>query len=331
MNRLYRENKDQGLVLIGIHTEGDSEKMPAFVDQAGIEFPVCVDGGAIRTYGVDSYPDYYLIDRAGKVRVADLSNGSLDDAVAMLLAEPEPLPLPGDAACEIPFVTFSDMPTPNAPSTSRRTWALGTYPGDDFGTIYLDDALVNFLTEDDAEISNYSGTCKNDALLTLEMLMINYRDVDGFRVYDFEAKGATTEVKMRWGGLPKASAKGRDFEIPQGTVADVVLPRLITQLPFVEGEAASFPLLSFRGPEEVLRPKVTVRCAGLDLTPGAPDQPNLKDLWRYDVIEGDQVLESYWVREEDRSLAKMLLGSKAHYWIPERTIPGTEQDADPKD
>lgn len=64
--------------------------MAAYVEQAGIDYPVAVDkdGATIKAYAVDSYPDYYLIDRAGKLRVADLSNGDLDRAVRVLLAEP---------------------------------------------------------------------------------------------------------------------------------------------------------------------------------------------------------------------------------------------------
>ena len=38
-------------------------------------------------FEVDSYPDYYLIDRAGNLRVADLANADLERAVQVLLAE----------------------------------------------------------------------------------------------------------------------------------------------------------------------------------------------------------------------------------------------------
>ena len=37
---------------------------------------------------MDSYPDYYVIDRAGKLRVADLANADLEKAIKTLLAEP---------------------------------------------------------------------------------------------------------------------------------------------------------------------------------------------------------------------------------------------------
>ena len=41
-------------------------------------------------FHVDSYPDYYLVDRSGKLRFADLANADLDKAIAALLAEPAP-------------------------------------------------------------------------------------------------------------------------------------------------------------------------------------------------------------------------------------------------
>lgn len=89
MVELARGRKDQGLVLIGVHTQSQGEKMPAYVKEEGIDFPVAVDttGATVAAYAVDSYPDYYLIDRAGKLRVADLANGDLDRAVDVLLAE----------------------------------------------------------------------------------------------------------------------------------------------------------------------------------------------------------------------------------------------------
>ena len=66
--------------------------MADFVKEKGVEYPVAVDV-ASRTkeaFAVDSFPDYYLIDRAGNLRVADLANSDLERAVQKLLAEPAP-------------------------------------------------------------------------------------------------------------------------------------------------------------------------------------------------------------------------------------------------
>lgn len=92
LKELYQKHKDQGLVLIGVHTTNGGEKMAAYVDEQTIDYPVAidVDNQTTGAYAVDSYPDYYLIDRAGTLRVADLANKALDDAIAKLLAEPAP-------------------------------------------------------------------------------------------------------------------------------------------------------------------------------------------------------------------------------------------------
>ena len=64
--------------------------MPAFVQEQGIGYPVAIDVEKKTTtaFQVDSFPDYYLIDRAGRLRFADLANGELDRAVQLLLGEP---------------------------------------------------------------------------------------------------------------------------------------------------------------------------------------------------------------------------------------------------
>jgi len=88
-NELQAKYKDQGLVIIGVcHTEG-SEKMAQTVSDKKIEYPVAADVGkkTIMAYKVSGYPDYYFIDRAGTLRIADCKNGSVEDAIKALLAE----------------------------------------------------------------------------------------------------------------------------------------------------------------------------------------------------------------------------------------------------
>jgi hypothetical protein len=92
MQGMVERYKDRGLVLIGIHTKSAGDRMPAYVKEASISFPVALDheGKTIQAFRVDSYPDYYLIDRSGILRVADLSNGDLERVVQILLEEPAP-------------------------------------------------------------------------------------------------------------------------------------------------------------------------------------------------------------------------------------------------
>ena len=83
-----------GLVIIGVcHTKG-AETMTAIVNGRGIKYPVCADRFGITTsaYKVNSFPDYYLIDRQGKLRIADCKTDSLEEAIKILLAEEIPGP-----------------------------------------------------------------------------------------------------------------------------------------------------------------------------------------------------------------------------------------------
>ncbi len=80
---------DQGLVIIGVHTSKGGDKMMEMAKSSAIPYPLAIDANNVTktAFAVDSYPDYYLIDRAGNLRVADLSNGDLERAVKVLLAE----------------------------------------------------------------------------------------------------------------------------------------------------------------------------------------------------------------------------------------------------
>ncbi len=92
---------DQGLVLIGVHTANGGERMASFVKEQGIDYPVAMDRAGkptVSAFAVDSFPDYYIVDRAGTVRVADLPNSALEATVRTLLAEPTPAALPAELA-----------------------------------------------------------------------------------------------------------------------------------------------------------------------------------------------------------------------------------------
>lgn len=63
--------------------------MAEFAKTNEIPYPIAIDveGKTVGAFAVDSFPDYYLIDRAGNLRVADLANADLERAVQVLLAE----------------------------------------------------------------------------------------------------------------------------------------------------------------------------------------------------------------------------------------------------
>ncbi len=89
MNELARKYADKGVVLVGVCHQKGAEKMAATVKDRGIEYPVCIDatGRTNQAYVVDSYPDYYLVDRQGRLRGADVSTAGLEKAIEALLAE----------------------------------------------------------------------------------------------------------------------------------------------------------------------------------------------------------------------------------------------------
>ncbi len=81
---------DQGLVVLGIHSTKGAEEMEAFAKKSGIPFPIAADlqDRTKRAFGVDGNPDYYLVDRSGRLRFADLANREVERAVQALLQEP---------------------------------------------------------------------------------------------------------------------------------------------------------------------------------------------------------------------------------------------------
>jgi beta-lactamase regulating signal transducer with metallopeptidase domain/thiol-disulfide isomerase/thioredoxin len=74
VERLARKYQDRGLAVIAVHTQQDAEKVGEFLAKKPLALPVAVDTGeTAKRYGVESWPSFVLIDRAGKV-VAPPSN-----------------------------------------------------------------------------------------------------------------------------------------------------------------------------------------------------------------------------------------------------------------
>lgn len=97
LKELEKKHSAKGLVIVGVHTVKAAEKAADFVRDQEIPYAVAIDrdvgegkGATGKTYLVDSYPDYYLVDRKGNLRFADLANGEVDRAVEALLAEGAP-------------------------------------------------------------------------------------------------------------------------------------------------------------------------------------------------------------------------------------------------
>ena len=88
-NKLREKYADKGVVIIGVCAARGGEKMKQTAEQHGIEYPVALDadGKVVGAYAVNSYPDYYIIGRDGKLRWGDIANADVEKAIEHLLAE----------------------------------------------------------------------------------------------------------------------------------------------------------------------------------------------------------------------------------------------------
>lgn len=90
LKQLLERNRKQGLVLLSIHTTKGGENVAKFVKEQRIDWPVAIDVADKTAKGLgatEGKPDYYLVDRKGVLRFADLEEAELGRAVAELLAE----------------------------------------------------------------------------------------------------------------------------------------------------------------------------------------------------------------------------------------------------
>lgn len=86
-NKMKKKYAKKGVVIIGVCNQRGAEKMSATVKKYAIEYPVAVDAGTNASYKVSSYPDYYVIDRRGILRWADVANNDVEKAIEILLRE----------------------------------------------------------------------------------------------------------------------------------------------------------------------------------------------------------------------------------------------------
>ncbi len=86
-NELMEKYSEKGVVIIGVCAQRGAEKIESTVKERGIQYPVAVDQGTNAAYKANSYPDYYIIDRKGVLRWADIVNRDVEKAIKHLLAE----------------------------------------------------------------------------------------------------------------------------------------------------------------------------------------------------------------------------------------------------
>lgn len=86
---LLRRYKGQGLVFIGIHSDPGKAEMQKAMKELGMTWPILFDGDQklMGAYHGDGYPSYYLVDKKGKLRIADIDDTDLERAIQKLLKE----------------------------------------------------------------------------------------------------------------------------------------------------------------------------------------------------------------------------------------------------
>lgn len=89
INRLAEEHAEAGLVVYGVHDQEAWDEGASAAEGRGVTFAIGHDAeNKFReTMMVDQDPDFYLIDRAGQLRYADIETSSVEAAVALLLEE----------------------------------------------------------------------------------------------------------------------------------------------------------------------------------------------------------------------------------------------------
>lgn len=89
MNRLAQDHAEDGLVVLGVHDMEAWEEGASAAADRGVTFPIGHDAENLfrEALLVDQDPDFYLIDRAGQMRFADIETSSIEAAVELLLDE----------------------------------------------------------------------------------------------------------------------------------------------------------------------------------------------------------------------------------------------------
>lgn len=89
LSRLVETHGPRGLVVIGVHADEAYAAAADVAQRRRANFPIARDAGGElrRALRVDSDPDFYLIDRAGQLRMADVDNAAIGAAVELLINE----------------------------------------------------------------------------------------------------------------------------------------------------------------------------------------------------------------------------------------------------
>ena len=89
MERLYRQHKDHGLVLVAVSLDADPALVPPYLKASKLTFPVALDpkAEAANKYGVRALPSSFVVDRRGTMIALALGPRVWDNDAAHSLVE----------------------------------------------------------------------------------------------------------------------------------------------------------------------------------------------------------------------------------------------------
>jgi peroxiredoxin len=89
LERLYRQHKDHGLVLVAVSIDTDTKVVPPYVKASKLTFPIGLDPKAdvANKYGVRALPSSFVIDRQGTMAGLALGPRVWDNAASHALVE----------------------------------------------------------------------------------------------------------------------------------------------------------------------------------------------------------------------------------------------------
>lgn len=251
LSTLAAAHSARGLVVIGLHSTRDADALPAFVEAHGIDFPVAIDRGerSVASYLVDDFPDYYLIDRKGRLRVADLEAADLERALEALLAEEGP-PAPEGIASDWPSARFDYLLGPEKIGTWELRHELVEAQGR--ARVRLFDRLVVEVAGRRVEYET-DALCHPDGLFRPVLLRGRIRQGEG------ESEGFELAIE---GGRLTWKLRGREdaVDVPADTTHDMALLRIASRMPFEPGIERSFT--AFELEDGALRGRWKLACVG---------------------------------------------------------------------
>lgn len=131
--RLQREHAEDGLEVLAVHAETGFEAIQEKIADGRVKVQVAKDAGGkfIEAMHADKHPDVYLIDRAGQLRYADVSNRSIKPAVVGLLREDAQTAI-ANAQLEASGV---EIPEPGLPEIPASAYAKADWPDVNSGNL----------------------------------------------------------------------------------------------------------------------------------------------------------------------------------------------------